>query len=486
VTAHARSLLLVLLAAALALALGLYAYFGVLRHEEKAQAEKEAKEKLVAPVSAKDGGTEVIRYDRLSVTSGGETTELGRLQDGSWVISAPFRTRADPRAAEDVISALQALRLTRIIDEQPKDEDLERYGLKPPRFSVTATAEGAPPLTVLGGVENTFDGSVYVQRAADARVYAVEGFARTSLDKTTDALRARDVLGARDLGLLGLQLKSANHDWAAAREPEKPWAFQKPAGQPADGAAISQWVAGLAQQRASKFLTDSPAERKRTLVEKPAVDASFRRMEETVRVRLAVGPLEADPAYVLREDAFGTTLAEVPRSALASLDVPAAELRDRRVLNFDPSRVERIRFLPEGGGPTFVVQRNRTDAGALPGWLLVSRTPQPASTAKVGSLLYALSSLKWLPLEEAPPKDPGLGATARTILLEDAQGQVLGTLVLGKTAYRKDKTVWTRSVSGEVVQVDLGRLTALPAQPEDLTDIGAINVPIPGAADAAH
>jgi len=205
-------------------------------------------------------------------------------------------------------------------------------------------------------------------------------------------------------------------------------------------------------------------------------------------VRLVVGPLETDPAYVLREDSFGATLAEVPRSALAALDVPAAELRDRRVLNFDPTRVERLRFLPEGGGPTFVVQRNRTDAGPLAGWLLVSRTPQQASTAKVGSLLYALSSLRWLPKEESPPKDPGLGATARTVLLEDVQGQVLATLVLGKPASRKDKTVWTRSVGGEVVQVDMGRLTALPTQPEDLTDIGSINVPLPlpGPADAAH
>ncbi len=470
-TARARNLLLVGGAAALALVLGLYAYFGVLRSEEKRAREKEAREKLVAPVPQPDGGTEVVRYDKLVVTTGAETTELGRLPDAAWAIIRPSRIRGDPHVAEELISTLQALRLTRVIDEQPKDEDLQRYGLKPPRFSVTATAQGAPPLTLVGGVENPFDGSVYVQRSGDGRVYAAEGYVRTALAKGTDELRARDVLGARDLGLVGIRLKSSRHDWAVAREPEKPWAFQKPEGQLADGGAISQWVAGLAQQRAVKFLTDSPAERKRTGVEKPAAEANFRRLEETVRVRLSVGALDADPAYVLREDSFGTTLAEVPRSALASLDVPSAELRDRRVLAFDPAQVERIRFLPEGGGPTFVIQRNRTDAGATPGWLLVSRTPAPASTAKVGSLLYALASLKWLPVDESLPRDPGLGATARTIVLEDAKGQVLGTLVLGKPASRKDKTVWTRAVGGEVVPVDLARLTALPAQPEDLLDV---------------
>jgi hypothetical protein len=482
VTARERNLLLVLGSAALALFLGLYAYFGVRRGEERTAREKEAKEKLVAPVARPDGGTELVRYDRLVIAVGADSTELGRLPDASWVIIRPFRARADPRVAEDVISTLQSLRLTRTVDEQPTDEDLQRYGLKPPRFTVTAAAEGAPPLTFFGGVENPFDASLYVQRASDARVYAVDGSVKNSLGKSTEELRARDVLGPRDLGLLGVQLKSARHEWAVAREPEQPWLFQKPVVMPADGAAISSWVARLAQQRVVKFLVDSPAERKRTGVDKPSVEASFRRNEETIRVRLAAGPLDADPAYALREDSFGATLAEVPRNSLGTLDVPQADLRDRKVLSFEPARVGRIRFLPKGGGPTFVLQREAADAGTAPRWLLVSRTPQQASTAKVGTLLYGLASLKWVPTEETPPKDPGLGPDARTVVVEDSTGQVLGTLVLGKTASLRDGTVWTRTARGEVVRVDLGQLTGLPAQPEDLLDV----VALPGPTDAAH
>jgi hypothetical protein len=480
VTAYARNLLLVLGAAALAMVLGLYAYFGVLRGEERRAKEKEAKERLVAPVAQPDGGTELIRYDRLVLTSGADSTELGRLPDASWVFIRPFRARADPRPAEDVISTLQSLRLTRVVEEQPNDEDLQRYGLKPPRFIVTASAYGAPSLTVSGGVDNPFDGSVYVQRAGDGRVYAVEGFVSTSLGKRMEDLRAKDVLGPRDLGLLGVELTSARHTWAVARQPEQPWLFQKPSTLPADGTSISSWVAKLSGQRAVKFLVDSPSERARTGMAKPSVQASFRRNEETIRVRLAAGPLDADPVYALREDSFGATLAEVPRTALATLDIPAAELRDRRVLVFEPAQVERIRILPEGGGPTFVVQREAADAGAR--WLLASRTPQQASTAKVSTLLYNLASLKWAPTEALPPKDPGLGATARTLVLEDGTGKVLGTLVLGKTASRMDNTVWSRSAAGEVVQVDLGRLMGLPARPEDLLEL----VATPGPADAAH
>jgi hypothetical protein len=483
VTARGRSL--VLLAGALAIAVGLWSfvYLSLLPREQKAAAAKEAREQLVAPVAQPDGGTALVRYDRLLIVAGGETTELGRLPDGAWVISRPFRTRADTRVAEDVVSALQAARLNRVVDEKPTDADLQRYGLEPPRFAVTATAEGVPELTVSGGIENTFDGSVYLRHAGDGRVYAVDGSTRAALERTPDALRARDLLGVRDLGLLGIQLKSDRHVWAVARDPEQPWAFLTPKGLAADGPAISQWVAGLIQQRAEKFLVDSPAERKRTGVEKPAVDATFRRQNETVRVRLAPGKGDTDPVTLLREDGFGAALVELPRAALAALDVPAVQLSDRRVLHFEPAQVERIRFLPEGGGSAVVVQRVRpVDGGPTDRWQIASHPPETASTAKVGTLLYALANLRSLAVEDAPPRDAGLGGIARTVVLEDVSGQVLGTLVLGRAVSRKDRTVWTRNSRGEVVQIDLGRLPALPAGPGELIDSASV-LP-PGPADA--
>ncbi|HMK74311.1 MAG TPA: DUF4340 domain-containing protein, partial [Myxococcaceae bacterium] len=429
---------------------------------------KEASEKLVAPRTEPDGGTVLVRYDRLLVTTQGDTTELGRLPDGAWVISRPARARADARAAEDIVGMLQQTRLNRVLEEHPTPDDLRRYGLQPPAFSVTASADGVPPLTVEGGIENSFDGSAYLRRAGDERVFAVDGITRTTLAKRTDELRAHDVAGVRDLGLVGVSLSSARNDWAIQREPEKPWLFLRPAGAPVDGAAVSQWVAAVGQVRAEKFLVDSPAERARTGVEKPAVDVTFRRLDETVRVRLAGGAKDQDPVYLLREDGFGAVLAEMPRSALAALDKPALELRDRTVLSFRPDQVERLRILPAGGGPPMVAERRRADAGASEQWQLVASTAEPLSTARIGTLLYGLGALKSLPVEVTPPHDAGL-AHGRTIILEGQDGQLLATLVLGSPVSKKDGAVWTRNARGEVVPVDL-RFLAIPAKPEDLME----------------
>jgi hypothetical protein len=78
-SARSKNLWTLLGAAVVAAGLGLYAWFGVMKGEEKEAEKKRAAERLVQPVSRPDGGTDTVRYDRLVVTAKGETTELARL-----------------------------------------------------------------------------------------------------------------------------------------------------------------------------------------------------------------------------------------------------------------------------------------------------------------------------------------------------------------------------------------------------------------------
>ena len=141
-----------------------------------------------------------------------------------------------------------------------------------------------------------------------------------------------------------------------------------------------------------RYLEDGPAERKRTGVEKPLVDATFQRgTTETVRVRLAAGKAETDPVYALREDQYGSALAEVPRSALAALDKSPAELRDRTVLHAKPEDVISIRI--GSGDGALVLERERPADGGPETWRLRSPTQGLADNFKAASLLYGLTSL---------------------------------------------------------------------------------------------
>jgi len=343
-SARSKNLWTLLGAAVVALGVALYAWLGVMKGEEKEAERKRTAERLVQPISQPDGGTEQVRYDRLVVKAKGDTTELVRQPDQAWVIIRPLKTAADVQTAEALVGALQYARIRATVEEKPSTEDLHRFGLDKPGIEVTASAQGVSPLTVRVGIENPYDASAFLQREGDPKVYAVDGSTRSSLDKGTFDLRDRDVIAVRDLGVTRIEVRGTKHDWAVGRDPGQPYAFVRPAREDTDTAAISAWLSSLRSTKATKILDDTPAERKRTGVEKPQVEATFQRgATETVRVRLAAGKADTDPVYALREDQYGTTLAEVPRTALAALDKSPAELRDRAVLRVKPEDVARIR-----------------------------------------------------------------------------------------------------------------------------------------------
>jgi len=468
-SARSKNLWTLLGAAVVAAGLGLYAWFGVMKGEERDAERKRTAERLVQPVSHPDGGTETIRYDRLVVKAKGQTTELSRLSDQSWVVSKPIRTGADVQTAEGIVSALQFARIRATVEEKPSAEDLHRFGLDRPTVEVTASAEGVPPLTVRLGIENPYDSSAYLQREGDAKVYAVDGSTRSSLDRNTFDLRDRDVLAVRDLGVTRIDVRGKTHAWTLARDPGQPYAFVRPAKEDADTAAVSTWLGSLRSIKASRYLEDTPAERKRTGVEKPVAEATFQRgTTETVRVRLAAGKAETDPVYVLREDQYGSALAEVPRAALAAFDKSPAELRDRTVLHAKPDDVARIRI--GTGEPALVLERERPADGGAELWHLRGPTPGVADSFKAGSLLYGLTALRAEPTDEKLPSDPratGLGATARTIALEGRDGKTLGTITLGGTS-KKPAGTFARDDRGRVVVVDTARVSQLPSKAADL------------------
>ncbi|HET6981282.1 MAG TPA: DUF4340 domain-containing protein, partial [Myxococcaceae bacterium] len=413
-SARSKNLWTLLGAAVVAAGLGLYAWFGVMKGEEKEAEQKRAAERLVQPMSRPDGGTETIRYDRLVVKAKGQTTELARLPDQSWVLVKPLKTGADVQTAEGMVSALQFARIRATVEEKPSAEDLHRFGLDKPPVEVTASAEGVPPLTVRLGIENPYDASAYLQREGDSKVYAIDGSTRSSLDKSTFDLRDRDVLAVRDLGVTRIEVRGKAHAWTLARDPGQPYAFVRPVKEDADAAAVSTWLGSLRSVKASRYLEDTPAERKRTGVEKPVAEATFQRgTTETVRIRLAAGKAETDPVYVLREDQYGSALAEVPRAALAGLDKSPAQLRDRTVLHVKPEDVARIRI--RTGEQALVLERERSADGGPESWHLRGPTPAVADAFKAGSLLYGLTGLRAEATEEKLPSDPkttGLGPSA--------------------------------------------------------------------------
>lgn len=486
-----KSLVTLLAATAAAAGLGLYAYFGVMQPEEAEAQRKEHAEKLFATGApgekSEDGGSSAPVFTELTVQAKGATVTLERQGEG-WRLTSPVSAKADTWAVESLLTQLQSGKFKATVEEAPSDADLEKYGLKLPVFTVTAKAyvpdaagggkddpSRQRTVTLHGGIENSFDGSVYVRRDADPRVYSVDGSVRHALEKDLYALREKEFLGLDEGSLKAIDVKAKVNSYSLERDADSSWRLTKPTVMRADGERVKQALQSLREQRALSFPTDSPEEHARLGLDKPVVDARFTLAQsEPVRVRLShVKDGTESKVYALREQGSEATLAEVPEGALTVLDLPPRELRAKTVLAFKREDVKRLIFHPGSGGAPIILAHTAPDSNSLDGWQVEAPRAGKAQSFKVASLLNLLSNLKASTFGESPPKKwdtYGITETSRGASLQDASGKELARLWVGSAVPDKEGFVYVRGANAEVAEVELTRLSELPARPEDLLE----------------
>jgi hypothetical protein len=486
-----KTLVTLLAVTAAAAGLGLYAYFGVKQPEEAETQRKEQSEKIFA-TSAPSEKTEAAStvapvFTQLTVQAKGVTATLER-QGDTWRLTSPVTAKADKWTVDSILTQLQSGKFKATLEEAPTDADLEKYGLKTPVFAVTAKAyvpdasgggKDDPArqrtVTLYGGIENTFDGSVYVRRDTDPRVYSADGSVRYALEKDLYALRDKEVLGLDEASLKGLTVMAKANSYSLERDTDQSWRLTKPSAVRADGDRLKQVLQSLREQRALSFPTDSAAERARLGLDKPVVDARFTLDKgEPVRVRLSqVKEGTESKVYTLREQGSEATLAEVPEGALAVLDLAPMELRTKTMLGFKREDVKRLVFHPGSGGAPIILANTKPESNSLDAWQVESPKAGKAQGFKVASLLKLLSNLKASTFGEAHPKKwdtYGITEASRGASLQDASGKELARLWIGSAVPGKEGFVYARGSNAEVAEVELARLSELPSRPEDLLE----------------
>jgi hypothetical protein len=486
-----KTLVTLLAVTAAAAGLGLYAWFGVKEPEEVEAQRKEQSEKLFATTApsekSEDGGTAAPFFTHLTVQAKGVTVTLER-QGDTWSITSPVSAKAEQWVVESILTQLESGKFKTTIEEAPTDADLEKYGLKTPVFSVTAKAyvpdasgggKDDPArqrtVTLYGGIENTFDGSVYVRRDTDPRVYSAEGSVRYALEKDLYALREKEFLGLEESSLKSLSVTAKANSYTLERDADQSWRMTKPLAVRADGDRVKQALKSLQDQRALSFPTDSAQQHAKLGLDKPGVDARFTLDKgEPVRVRLSqVKEGTESKVYALREQGLEATLAEVPESALTVLDLAPTELRTKTVLGFKREDVKRLVFHPGSAGAPIVLANTKPDSNSLDGWQVEAPKAGKAQGLKVASLLKLLSNLKASTFGEANPKKwdkYGITEASRGASLQDASGKELARLWIGSAVPGKEGFVYARGSNAEVAEVELARLPELPSRPEDLLE----------------
>ncbi len=485
--ARQKNLVTLLAATLVAGGLGLYTYFGVMKPEVQEAQRQEADHKLFviqAPSeSGQDGGDAPAPvFTHLTVEMPGSKTVM-ELKEGRWHVTSPVSALADKNEVDALTRELASAKFTRSLDKNPTDADLERYGLKPPVVTVTARAYvpdaqggGAEDpsrqrtLTFHTGVENRFDGSVYVRREGDPAVYAAQGALRFAVQKRTNDWRDHEAFPVNEPSLLRIEVKARKNTFTLERtSTDKPWQLTRPVAVRADGERVASMVSTLKGYRALTFPEQEQEAKARAALEKPVVEALFiPNMGEPMRVRLAeVEQSGMKQIVALSEWGRQSLLALVDSNTVNVLDLATPELKDKKALAFTVDDVHRIVIHPASGGDTLELARTHDTQK----WEVLAPMPGKAREFKVASLLGSLEKLKASALGEARPKSwsrYGISDASRGVSLRDAQDKELARLWIGNPVKGNANRLWARGSAEEVLELEKSALDALPLQLEDL------------------
>ncbi|MBE2252138.1 MAG: DUF4340 domain-containing protein [Myxococcus sp.] len=462
---------------------GLFAYKGVYEKDERAASKKADQERLFAtgaePGRGQDAGAARIEFTKLTVSAGSDTTVLERAPGEPWRITSPVKARVDPLVIDGVVSQLQTARFKTTLEGEATDAELKTYGLDAPSFSVVAEATvGGQPRTVKleGGIENPFDGTVYIRRDDSRVIHMAEGGVRWSLAKTTFDLREKDLFSIDEPKLQRLAFKSKSNDWELVRGDDKLWRLTRPEATLADTVTVQAVLGSIRGERALAFPADATDAALKALgFDAPLATATFALSSGEVKITLATPPLDAGSAfYALREDADGRVLAQVNATARTAFDRNAMELRDKSLMPFARQLVTKI-VISTPGSPEVVAERESADA-SIESWRVTSPKSGPAKGYRIASTLWTLSAIKAgsVVFDQSDAKvleTYSLDAkSARTIRLFGPGNVELAALVLGKELVGKSGSSYAMGARKAIVEIDSSRFNELPWSADDLID----------------
>lgn len=487
-----KNLVTLLAGAVVAGGLGLYAYFGVMKPGEAETQRKEAETTLLVVnpppgERGQDGSTAAApRFNWLSVDMPLGKTVM-ELQGGSWRITSPVTAPAEKAVVDAIVREIAAAKFRLTVEEHPTDADLERYGLKQPRATVIARAfvpdaqgggkdDPARQLSVTFylGIENTFDGGVYVRREGDPRVYLADGMIRVAVLKNTAEWRDYHVFPVDEPSLLRIDVKARKNAFTLERTTaDKPWQLVRPVAMRADPERVQRLTSEFRTRAAFSFPKPEQEAEVRKALEKPLVEATFTpRLGAPMLVRMAQLQLDgAKQTVALTEVGADSQLSFVDPVMLDLPDLEPREFKDKGVLALDVAAVNRIVFQPAAGGEKLELAKS-PDSGR---WEVMAPMPGMAKEFKIASLLGSLDKLKAAAWGEPAPKNwsrYGIGDGSRGVSLYDGTGQLMARLWLGNEVKGNPQRVWARGSSEDVFELEKSAFDSLPLKLEELLDTG--------------
>ncbi len=403
-------------------------------------------------------------------------------QTSSWEITEPVRWSANFFAVSKLLSQLQFLTSENSFTvpagaEQP--QSLAQYGLSPSEGMVTFGRRGTRHGLQIGKITDNGT-NLYVRRDNTDRIFVVKRALRDSLSLPLDQMRSVDIFSPRldEVSSWNVQLGEAgNLRVFLTREGEK-WSLDAAVQTRADKAEVETLLGRLLGLKIESFERDSAIDRNVVGLVTPKFRLKVERsgQPETLLIGAAVPEGAPNRYYAARDEKSSVFIVPIDPNVIEKLKNSQLGLRERRVLEFDPARVQSLTVTAVGQSPVTLQKLENGQWQVVSSGLLTA----PGDDEKINALVSELAELRAVsaggfvtdaPSEEDLDRKFGLSGAAWQVAVTENVGKGAGeprkqTLLLGKADDANKNQVFAKLAEAKFVyRVDRGIANDLSAKP---------------------
>ena len=378
-----RSFLLMLIVAA---GLGSYIYF--------VEMKRDPTETTVTPrdkVFAVTPGT----VEEVEITNDKAQVTRAAKKGDTWAIVAPTAMEADSNEVIQMVSQLETLERTKVIEENPSSA--APFGLEPARIRVSFKTTGdATPKALLIGNKTPTGGDLYAKVDGQPAVFLIGAFLEDTFNRKPFDLREKTVLkfSTNDVTSVTLVQGTAR---VALEKTGNDWKLTAPSSAKADGAAVGALIGQVAQAKMTGITEGeaSPAALKEHGLDKPQVIVTIG--AGSAKAELAIGKKE-DETHVFARDLSRPLIFSVDKALLEGLTKKADDFRVKDVFAFRSFTATGIDVV--AGGQTYTFAKKKE--GDVDKWAQTKPADKAVDGTKFDDFLTTISNLRAESFSEKP------------------------------------------------------------------------------------
>ena len=278
-----------LILAVILVVLGGYVYFFELQKGEKGKPDR------LLNFKEDEAASVVLSYPEREI-------QLLREPSGKWKLTQPLQAGADGSAVRSILSALSASEIKRTLEKKPGPDDIKSFGLDRPAVKVSLTLKNGLTLpSLIVGAKTPLGDSAYVQRGSDPGVYLTGAMLPLVLEKEPNDLRDKTVLDFPPAQVARLGIQTPEESLILTKSEKEQWTIEAPVKKNAKAAAVTGYLAALAELRAQTFVDDQPKELKKYGLDPAALKISIDGKDGKNLAALQIGGKSGESYYAKRE-----------------------------------------------------------------------------------------------------------------------------------------------------------------------------------------